>query len=51
MMIVITTMANIERKKIAALWAFKWATLLIQSCFIFHLHIDGFWGLDVDSDY
>ena len=51
MMIVITTMANIESKKIPALWAFKWATLLIQSCFIFYLHIDRFGGLDVDSDY
>lgn len=51
MMITITTMAIIESKKIPALWAFKWAMLLIQSCFIFHLHIDGFRGLDVDSDY
>ena len=49
MMIVITTTAIIERKKIPALCAFKWATLLIQSCFIFHLHIDGFGGLDVDA--
>ena len=48
-MITITTMANIERKKIAALWAFKWAMLLIQSCFIFHLHIDGFRSLDIDA--
>ena len=49
MMTVITTMANIESKKIPALWAFKWAMLLIQSCFIFHLYLDGFGGLDVDA--
>ena len=49
MMITTAIKAIIESKKMPALWAFKWAMLLIQSCFIFHLHIDGFGSLDVDA--
>ena len=49
MMITTAIKAIIESKKMPALWAFRWAMLLIQSCFIFHLHIDGFGSLDIDA--
>ena len=49
MMITTAIKAIIESKKMPALCAFRWATLLIQSCFIFYLHIDGFRSLDVDA--